>query len=149
VDGWWLCGPFDMVTTAVGVLREFGVDPATVHRELFYVEPEPPQPRHQAAATASADAGPRSVVDVLLDGRTTTALVPRDVPLLDGASAVRPDLPFACKGGVCGTCRARVVSGQVRMRRNYALEPAEVAAGFVLTCQALCESERVVVDFDA
>jgi ferredoxin len=61
----------------------------------------------------------------------------------------RPDLPFACKGGVCGTCRARLVSGEVRMRRNFALEQAELDAGFVLTCQSLPVSEELTVDYDA
>jgi ring-1,2-phenylacetyl-CoA epoxidase subunit PaaE len=75
--------------------------------------------------------------------------LPRDVPILDAAQLVRSDLPFACKGGVCGTCRARVLSGEVRMRRNFALEPDEVDAGFVLTCQSLPVTDAVVVDYDA
>jgi ring-1,2-phenylacetyl-CoA epoxidase subunit PaaE len=87
-------------------------------------------------------------VTIVLDGRTTTAPVPRDMPILDGAQRVRPDLPFACKGGVCGTCRAQLVSGEVNLRRNFALEPSELAAGFVLTCQSLPVSDAVTVDFD-
>jgi ring-1,2-phenylacetyl-CoA epoxidase subunit PaaE len=75
--------------------------------------------------------------------------LPADEPILDAAQRVRADLPFACKGGVCGTCRALVTDGSVEMRRNYALDESEVAAGFVLTCQALPTSERVTVDFDA
>jgi ring-1,2-phenylacetyl-CoA epoxidase subunit PaaE len=149
VDGWWLCGPHEMVTSAMGVLSELGVPSHRMHRELFYVEPDPPPAKHHDDGTARDNSGPQSVVEVQLDGRTTTLMVPRDVPLLDAAQAARPDLPFACKGGVCGTCRARIVDGQVHMRRNFALEPSEVDAGFVLTCQALCESERVVVDYDA
>ena len=86
---------------------------------------------------------------VLLDGRSTVATVPPGTPVLDAAQRVRPDLPFACKGGVCGTCRARVTSGEVRMRRNFALEEAEVAAGFVLTCQSLPVSAALTVDYDA
>ena len=69
--------------------------------------------------------------------------------VLEGAQRSRPDLPFACKGGVCGTCRARVTTGEVSMRRNYALEPAEVEAGYVLTCQSLPVTDEVTVDFDA
>jgi ring-1,2-phenylacetyl-CoA epoxidase subunit PaaE len=69
--------------------------------------------------------------------------------VLDGAQRIRPDLPFACKGGVCGTCRALVTQGQVYMRRNYALEPNEVAAGYVLTCQSLPVTDAVTVDFDS
>jgi ring-1,2-phenylacetyl-CoA epoxidase subunit PaaE len=88
-------------------------------------------------------------VTVVLDGRATPLSLPRDVPVLDAAQRVRGDLPFACKGGVCGTCRARVTSGEVRMRRNYALEEHEVAAGYVLTCQSLPVSDEVTVDFDS
>jgi len=88
-------------------------------------------------------------VTIVLDGRTTTAQVPRDTPILDGAQRVRPDLPFACKGGVCGTCRARLVEGEVTMRRNYALEQEELDAGYVLTCQSLPVSPGVIVDYDA
>ena len=76
-------------------------------------------------------------------------MIPAGTPVLDGAQRARPDLPFACKGGVCGTCRARVVSGEVRMRRNFALEQAEIDAGFVLTCQSLPVTDEVTVDYDA
>lgn len=93
--------------------------------------------------------GETSEVTVVLDGRSSTAPMPRDQRVLDAAQATRADLPFACKGGVCGTCRARVTEGEVDMVRNYALEPAEVAAGFVLTCQSHPASAAVTVDFDA
>jgi ring-1,2-phenylacetyl-CoA epoxidase subunit PaaE len=93
--------------------------------------------------------GPVAEVTVVLDGRETTLNLPADTPILDAAQRVRADLPFACKGGVCGTCRARVTVGQVEMRRNYALEEHEVAAGFVLTCQAVPLSAEVTVDYDA
>ena len=85
----------------------------------------------------------------MLDGRATTLQLPNDRPILDAAQRVRADLPFACKGGVCGTCRAKLTSGTVRMRRNYALEAHELAAGFVLTCQSLPTSPEVTVDYDA
>ena len=86
---------------------------------------------------------------VILDGRTSVVTVPTGTAVLDGAQAVRPDLPFACKGGVCGTCRAKVTSGAVTMRRNYALEDDELAAGYVLTCQAIPSTDVVTVDYDA
>ncbi|MDT4924431.1 MAG: ring,2-phenylacetyl-CoA epoxidase subunit PaaE [Pseudonocardiales bacterium] len=144
VDHWWLCGPFGMVTDAIDVLTEFGVDRARIHRELFYVEAAPPaEVQH-----VDAPVGPGAEVTVVLDGRTSVVTIPPDTPVLDGAQRSRPDLPFACKGGVCGTCRARVTSGEVRMRRNYALEPAEVDAGYVLTCQSIPVSDRVTVDYD-
>jgi ring-1,2-phenylacetyl-CoA epoxidase subunit PaaE len=86
---------------------------------------------------------------VVLDGRSSTATVEPGTAILDGAQRVRPDLPFACKGGVCGTCRALLVEGQVTMRRNYALEQAELDAGYILTCQSLPRSDHVTVDYDA
>jgi ring-1,2-phenylacetyl-CoA epoxidase subunit PaaE len=146
VDHWWLCGPFGMVTEARGVLTDAGVPAERIHRELFYVDDVPPEPvRHEDIVLD----GVTSEVTIVLDGRSTTLSLRRDTPVLDGAQRVRPDLPFACKGGVCGTCRARLTSGEVAMRRNFALEDAEVAAGFVLTCQSLPVSERLTVDYDS
>jgi ring-1,2-phenylacetyl-CoA epoxidase subunit PaaE len=145
VDHWWLCGPFGMVTDAIEVLTELGVARERMHRELFYVEDEPPSEVHHAEAPV----GPGAEVSVVLDGRTSTVTVPVGTAVLDGAQRVRPDLPFACKGGVCGTCRAKVVSGAVTMRRNYALDEAELEAGYVLTCQALPTTATVTVDYDA
>jgi ring-1,2-phenylacetyl-CoA epoxidase subunit PaaE len=144
-DHWWLCGPFGMVEDAIGVLTDLGVARDRIHRELFYVEEEPPA----EATHADGPAGPGAEVTVLLDGRSSTATVAPGTPILDGAQRVRPDLPFACKGGVCGTCRALLVSGEVAMRRNYALEQNELDAGYVLTCQALPVSDQITVDYDA
>ncbi|PWW24027.1 ring-1,2-phenylacetyl-CoA epoxidase subunit PaaE [Geodermatophilus normandii] len=146
VDHWWLCGPHGMVTDARALLDELGVPSDRVHQELFYVDDVPPEPVRGDEETV---AGPSSSVTVVLDGRSTTLALPRGVPVLDSAQRVRSDLPFACKGGVCGTCRARVTDGEVEMRRNYALEEEEVRAGYVLTCQALPLSDAVTVDFDA
>ncbi len=141
---WWLCGPLDLVTTAADLLRATGT--GRIHRELFYAGEVPPPPvSHQEAPVT----GPASDVTIRLDGRATTVTLARDTPVLDGAQRARPDLPFACKGGVCGTCRARVTAGKVDMRRNFALEEPEVAAGFVLTCQSLPVSDAVTVDYDA
>jgi ring-1,2-phenylacetyl-CoA epoxidase subunit PaaE len=147
-DHWWLCGPFGMVEDAIGVLGEFGVPRSRIHRELFYVEDEPPAQASHAEADPST-AGPGAEVTVLLDGRSSTVTVPAGTPILDGAQRVRPDLPFACKGGVCGTCRALLVEGEVTMRRNYALEQEELDAGYILTCQSLPVSPGVIVDYDA
>jgi len=145
VDHWWLCGPFGMVSDAIGLLTELGVERGRIHRELFYVEEEPPP----VAGHAEAPPGPGAEVTVLLDGRSSTVTVEPGTPVLDGAQRVRPDLPFACKGGVCGTCRARLTEGEVTMRRNYALEQDEIDAGYVLTCQALPAAEKITVDYDA
>ncbi|MQY09207.1 1,2-phenylacetyl-CoA epoxidase subunit PaaE [Actinomadura macrotermitis] len=146
VDHWWLCGPYGMVTGAMEVLAGLGVPRDRVHRELFHVEDVPPE---RAAPPPPAPDGPSTPVTVILDGRTTRLDLPPGATVLDGAQRVRPDMPFACKGGVCGTCRAKVTEGEVVMRRNYALDPAELDAGYVLTCQSEPAGGPVTVDFDA
>lgn len=143
VDHWWLCGPFGMVTDAIKVLHELGVEPTRVHRELFFVGEQPTEVVH-----VDEPVGSGASVTVVMDGRRITTEIPTGTTVLDGAQRVRPDLPFACKGGVCGTCRARVTDGAVRMRRNFALDPHEVAAGYVLTCQSDVTTEAATIDFD-
>jgi ring-1,2-phenylacetyl-CoA epoxidase subunit PaaE len=144
VDQWWLCGPLGMTEAAVEVLTGLGVDRRQLHRELFYVDEPPPELQRADDAVE----GETSEVTVVLNGRATTMTLSRAEPVLDTAQRVRGDLPFACKGGVCGTCRARLTEGEVTMRRNFALEDEEVEAGFVLTCQSRPVSEAVTVDFD-
>ncbi|MFJ5229579.1 1,2-phenylacetyl-CoA epoxidase subunit PaaE [Kitasatospora sp. NPDC088391] len=144
VDHWWLCGPFGLVTGARELLAELGVPAGRVHQELFHAEDERPEERHPEPEPDAA----ASEVTVVLDGRSSTLALPRDRSILDGAQRARPDLPFACKGGVCGTCRALVCDGKVEMRRNFALEESEIEAGYVLTCQARPVSDRVTVDYD-
>lgn len=148
VDHAWLCGPLEMVEQVRRTLIERGLDADRVHRELFFVGDEPPAPRPRPTSAPGADEA-TSDVTVILDGRATTAALPQDETILDAAEKIRADLPFACKGGVCGTCRAKVTCGEVDMRRNYALEDSEVADGFVLTCQTFPISDDVTVDFDA
>jgi len=145
VDHWWLCGPFAMVTDAIEVLRELGVDTSRIHRELFWVGDEPPV----EAVHEDPPVGAGTALTVILDGRSSALTLPAGMPVLDGAQRARPDLPFACKGGVCGTCRARVTSGAAVMRRNYALEQREIDAGYVLTCQAVPRTDEITVDYDA
>lgn len=146
VDHFWLCGPFGMVTDAQEALDGFGVAPERVHRELFFVEDTAPAPAEHAEASID---GPVSEVTIVLDGAASTRALPRNLTILDAAQRTRDDLPFACKGGVCGTCRAKVTNGSVDMVRNYALEPAEVEEGFVLTCQSYPTTDVLTVDFDA
>jgi ring-1,2-phenylacetyl-CoA epoxidase subunit PaaE len=140
VDEWFLCGPYGLVLDAKAVLGER----TRVHSELFHVDDEPPPPRERGAA-----AGAATTVTIRLDGRESTFDMAPDARVLDAALAVRPELPYACKGGVCSTCRAMVVEGQVEMARNYALEPDETARGYVLTCQSVPISATLVVDYDA
>ncbi|MFH9348856.1 1,2-phenylacetyl-CoA epoxidase subunit PaaE [Kitasatospora sp. NPDC017646] len=152
VGHWWLCGPFGMVAGAKDLLAELEVPAERVHQELFHAEDEPLVERDEDWDRADGDSegapGERSEVTVVLDGRGSTLTLPRDRSILDGAQRSRPDLPFACKGGVCGTCRAQVTEGEVEMRRNFALEEKELAAGYVLTCQARPLTDRVTVDYD-
>jgi ring-1,2-phenylacetyl-CoA epoxidase subunit PaaE len=145
IDHVWLCGPIDMLTGTRAVLKELGVAQDRIHYELFYVDAPPPQLRHAETIVE----GETADLTVVLDGRSTTTAVPKTVTVLDSAQQKRPDMPFACKGGVCGTCRAKVTCGEVEMARNYALEDSEVAQGFVLTCQSFPISDEVTVDFDA
>lgn len=145
VDHVWLCGPFGMIGDARQVLEEAGVAKERVHFELFYVDEPPPDLERPDVVLE----GETSEVTITLDGRSTTAAAPREESILDSAGRTRTDLPFACKGGVCGTCRAQVTSGEVDMRRNYALDDDEVSRGYVLTCQSYPVGDAVVVDFDA
>ena len=90
-----------------------------------------------------------STVVVSLEGKSTTlTMAPDDGTVLEAVRRVRPEVPYACEGGVCATCRARLVEGQVDMRLNFALEDNEVEAGYVLTCQSIPASDHIVLDFD-
>jgi ring-1,2-phenylacetyl-CoA epoxidase subunit PaaE len=145
VDHWWLCGPFEMVNEAIGVLSHLGVERRRIHRELFWVGDEPPV----EATHEEVPIGDGATVTIILDGRSSAITLPPGTTILDGAQKMRPDLPFSCKGGVCGTCRAKITGGTGAMRRNYALEPDEVEAGYVLTCQTVPTSDEITVDYDA
>ncbi|GAB3465684.1 2Fe-2S iron-sulfur cluster-binding protein [Actinophytocola sediminis] len=145
VREWFLCGPWDLVRGARRVLAEHGVDGSSVHTELFHADGSAAV---AAAAEARAPAERAHRLTVLLDGRASTVPVPADGRLLDAALSARPELPYSCKTGVCATCRARVVAGEVRMVRDWALSTQEAADGYVLTCQAVPVSDEVTVDFD-
>ncbi len=146
IDEWFLCGPLQMIEEIRTTLTDKGVAMSTIHRELFHAEDMTP-----AVATSEVIAeGTGAAVDVILDGRRSTLTVPHDgVSILEAALLVRPDAPFACKGGVCGTCRCRLLEGQVRMDHAYALEDDELADGLVLACQSHPVTDTVVLDFDA
>lgn len=146
VDEWLLCGPYAMVQQVHATLVERGVPKTNVHLELFHVEGEAPRIARRSS-TSGDDAG--SEVTVRLGGRATTFPMPEEGSILDATLAVRNDAPFACKGGVCGTCRCKVVEGEVEMARNYALEESEIEAGFRLACQSVPTTAKVLLDFDA
>lgn len=148
VDEFYLCGPFGMVQDAQALLQDFGVDQHHVHHEIFHVDDPSAPPRRPVVVDASAP--PAAVVTVNLDGRTTVIPMPStQESILDATLRARPDAPYSCTGGVCGTCRARLVSGEVTMDRNYALEPEEVAAGVILACQSHPVTAEVELDYDA
>jgi ring-1,2-phenylacetyl-CoA epoxidase subunit PaaE len=148
VDEWFLCGPLPMTDVARGVLLANGADDQHIHRELFFVGP-PPAAGSRTPAAQAAEPETGAEVTVMLDGRSQTFVLPEDgASILDATLRYRADAPFACKNGVCGTCRAKVTEGKVRMDANYALEPADVAAGYALACQSHPAADRVVLDFD-
>ncbi|MEU1276895.1 2Fe-2S iron-sulfur cluster-binding protein [Streptomyces sp. NPDC005805] len=142
IDGWFLCGPFGLVQGAESALRALGVDRARVHQEIFHVDEGPAPVVARAAAPAHAS------LTATLDGRSGTWPVREGESLLETVLRSRADAPYACKGGVCGTCRAFVVTGEVRMDRNFALEPEETEAGYVLACQSHPATAEVELDFD-
>jgi ring-1,2-phenylacetyl-CoA epoxidase subunit PaaE len=148
VDDWFLCGPREMIETARAMLVERGTEPSHVHSELFHADDKPrPAAVRETSGTATAEG--MSQVTIVLDGRKSTFPLARDGErILDAALHVRSDAPYACKGGVCGTCRAKLLSGSVEMEQCFALEQNELDAGFVLACQSHPTSEKVVLDFD-
>ncbi|MFG3404020.1 2Fe-2S iron-sulfur cluster-binding protein [Streptomyces sp. NPDC048142] len=143
VDGWFLCGPLGLVRSAEKALRALGVDRSRVHQEIFHVD-EGPADVTGVKVAAPSDA----VLTATLHGRSGSWPVQDTESLLETVLRSRSDAPYACKGGVCGTCRAFLVSGEVRMDRNFALEPEETGAGFVLACQSHPLTPEVELDFD-
>ncbi|WP_037363214.1 1,2-phenylacetyl-CoA epoxidase subunit PaaE [Nakamurella lactea] len=145
VDDWFLCGPLPLTDLVRDTLVERGTDPQHIHRELFHADALPP--RAAVAREQSREDG--FEVTVVLDGRTTEFTMSPDADsVLDAARLLRSEIPFACKNGVCGTCRCKLVSGTVEMAQNYALEADEVERGYVLACQSYPTSDSIVVDFD-
>ncbi|WP_295034277.1 1,2-phenylacetyl-CoA epoxidase subunit PaaE [uncultured Microbacterium sp.] len=150
VDEWFLCGPFDLVQLCRDTLADIGVESGHVRYELFTTG-EPGQERPEAGRPVEVrEDEPVRTIEFTLDGQSGSVETPisANESILNAALRVRPDVPFACAGGVCGTCRARLVDGSVTMTENYALEQDELDRGYVLTCQSHPTSERVVVDYD-
>jgi ring-1,2-phenylacetyl-CoA epoxidase subunit PaaE len=149
VTEWFLCGPFELVTLCRDTLERHGVASGDIRFELFTTDAD--GPRVDRGRPVSARPGDATyTVEFTLDGLSSTVESPvaANEAILDAALRVRGDVPFACAGGVCGTCRARLVEGDVRMTQNFALEPEELERGYVLTCQSHPTTERVVVDYD-
>ena len=149
VTEWFLCGPFDLVALCRDTLARHGVAASDIRFELFTSDAGGPRvDRAEPVATRPGDE--TYAIEFTLDGLSSSVESPASAneAILDAALRVRGDVPFACAGGVCGTCRARVVAGAVRMTQNFALEPDELERGYVLTCQSHPTTPRVVADYD-
>ena len=149
VDEWFLCGPFELVQLARDTLGAASVPVKHVRYELFTTDADRVEPRHGRPVVV--ERGEKTVaIEFTLDGQSSTVESPvsANESILNAALRVRPDVPFACAGGVCGTCRARLIEGSVNRTENYALEPDELERGYVLTCQSHPKTDRVVVDYD-
>lgn len=151
VNEWFLCGPFELVQLVRDELASRDVGEKDVRYELFTTG-KPSGDQNQAGRHVEVDPeGDNVSINFQLDGLSGSVESPvsANESLLNAALRVRSDVPFACAGGVCGTCRAKLVEGEVDMAENYALEADEVKAGYILTCQSRPTTPNIVLDFDA
>lgn len=149
IDEFFICGPEEMIFCIKDFLETSGIEKKKIHFELF----TSPGEKKRAASgekRMAASGGPQSNISVKLDGRSFDfdLSLTSDIPILDAALAQGADLPYACKGGMCCTCKARLLEGEVTMDVHWGLEEEEIEKGFILTCQSHPKTERVVVDFD-
>ncbi len=148
-DHFFMCGPEEMIMSVKKYLESAGVESGKIHFELFTSE-KSAKAKEAYKASHNDEEGKTSMVTIKIDDRSIEfPLAFGGDTILDAALKQGADLPFACKGGVCCTCKAKVMAGTVEMEVNYALEKDEVANGFILTCQAHPTSDRVLIDFDA
>ncbi|KMO41333.1 phenylacetic acid degradation protein [Methylobacterium tarhaniae] len=148
VDAAFICGPEPMMLSIAASLREHGLTDAQIKFELF-ASGQPGRAKARAAATAASASDAQCEATVTLDGATRTFRMPKQgESLLDAALANNMDAPYACKAGVCSTCRAKVLEGEAEMITNHALEDYEVRQGYVLTCQCYPTTDKLVVSFD-
>ena len=143
----FICGPQDMIFLIRDELHTAGLDKDKIHFELFFSGSSEKENRHIAEVLEEKAEG--TEVTIIDGGKEFHFIMDEDYDnILDGALAAGADLPFACKGGVCSTCKCKIVEGSVKMKVNYALEEIEVAQNFILSCQAVPTTEKVVVNFD-
>lgn len=147
VDGYFLCGPYGMVEEGRAALIAAGANPQTIRVELFSTDGAAPKPAPRAVTTVSHEGV--AEVDCVLDGITYRVEVDAEHRVVDAAHEQGVELPYSCKGGMCCTCRCKVVDGKVAMDVNYSLEPWELEAGYVLACQSRPLTPKVRLDFDA
>jgi ring-1,2-phenylacetyl-CoA epoxidase subunit PaaE len=147
IDEFFICGPQQMTLSIKRFLEEIGVGSNKIHFELFNTPTKERTIAHSATSIKHDD--PTSNITIKLDGRTFDFdLDYNSNNILDAALAQGADLPFSCKGGVCTTCKAKLIEGEIEMEVNYGLEADEVKNGFILTCQSHPKSKKVVVDYD-
>lgn len=148
VDDFFLCGPESMINCVSQSLQNLGVNKGHIHYELFTTPTQKIAHKTKVSADKKSDKLLSSVT-VILDGEETHFDIASDgSAILDAALDAGADVPYACKGAVCCTCRAKVLEGSVEMEMNYALEDDEVEDGYVLTCQSHPTSEKVVISYD-
>lgn len=148
IDTAFICGPEPMMLAIADSLRKHGLDDAQIKFELF-ASSQPGRAAKRAVSKDAAHSGNTTTATITLDGTTRTFQMPKDgESLLDAALGADLDAPYACKAGVCSTCRAKVLEGEVDMVTNHALEDYEVAQGYVLTCQCFPLTDKVVVSYD-
>ncbi len=147
VDDFYLCGPLGMIEEVEAVLEEFSVPSGKWHKELFTVEGAAISAKQSSTVEQRAVA--RALIEVIIDDETFSfEWDGTEDNIVDAGLANRIDMPYSCKGGVCSTCKAKVLEGEVHMRMNYALEEDQVEGGYVLSCQCVPLSEKVVLSFD-
>jgi ring-1,2-phenylacetyl-CoA epoxidase subunit PaaE len=146
IDHAFLCGPAAMMDEAGATLAALGLAPEQIHREYF--TPGAGGRRAPPPPVVEPSAPPAAIAEIVIDGRRHEVPMPRGMSVIDAARAQGLDLPFSCKGGMCCSCRAKLVSGKAEMAVNYSLQPWEIAAGFILTCQARPLTPRLVLDYD-
>jgi ring-1,2-phenylacetyl-CoA epoxidase subunit PaaE len=150
IDHAFICGPFQMNDEAEAALVGAGVPEDRIHIERFGVAPGSAQAAGAVMHQALPGDADTARVTIVRDGLQREFAFRKDqASILDAASSAGLEVPFSCTSGVCGTCRAKLVEGRVRMERNFALDAADVEAGFVLCCQAHPLTERVLLSFDA
>jgi len=147
VDTAFICGPEPMMLGIAAALRENGLDNSQIKFELF-ASAQPGRAKKKAASAKAASGANETTAVITLDGATRTITTSKDVSILDAALQNDMDVPFACKAGVCSTCRCKVIEGEVEMAANHALEDYEVEKGYVLSCQSFPVTDHVVVDYD-
>ncbi|MEO5908221.1 MAG: 1,2-phenylacetyl-CoA epoxidase subunit PaaE [Ginsengibacter sp.] len=146
IDDFFICGPEKMIFTVKDFLCGWGIDPDKIHFELFTTPTREHTKIYEAVEQTSEEG---SEIRVKIDGRSFDFnLEYNGQTILDAGLAQGADLPFACKGGVCCTCKAKLIEGEIEMEANYGLEKSEVKAGFILTCQSHPRSKKVIVDYD-